>query len=243
MSFRTMHARIACVVSLAALVCILTPSHVFSDKLEGHGAVVRKVMADAHKSGLLKKVAGGEASDEEKGKLLEAYVMMWEAPNPAGDAKSWTDKTGDLMISAARMVLGEEGAAASLEKTSSCGGCHKAHKRKRVRLSVREAPHVFLTDAKAKYTIKEVMKVGHKGGLLEKVQKGEASKEEKKKLLDLYISMWESKPSKGELHSWKKLSGNLIAAAAKAVLEKEGAADALKAASNCGGCHKPHKGE
>lgn len=241
MFFRNLPARVTCLFSLAALVAVLAPSRVFSDKLEGHGAAVRKVMADAHKSGLLKKVLGGEASDEEKGKLLEAYVMMYEAKKPAGDDESWTNKTGDLMVSAARMVLGEDGATASLEKTSNCGGCHKAHKRKRVRLSLAEPTHVLLTDGDVKYTIKEVMKVGHKDGLLEKVQKGEASAEEKRKLLDLYLSMWENKPAKGELQSWKKLSGNLIAAAAKAVLEKDGAAEALKAASNCGACHKPHK--
>ena len=42
------------------------------------------------------------------------------------------------------------------------------------------------TKDKAKHTIKEVMKIAHKDGLLKKVTKGEASKDEQKQLVELY---------------------------------------------------------
>ena len=81
----------------------------------------------------------------------------------------------------------------------------------------------------------------HKDGLLKKVNGGSASADEKKKLLDLYISMWASKPSKGDINSWKKKSGDAIAAAAKVYLGEDDAIAALKKATACGGCHKAHK--
>jgi hypothetical protein len=89
-------------------------------------------------------------------------------------------------------------------------------------------------DAKPKYTIKEVMKF-HKDKLHEKVEKGEASKEEKEKLLEGYESMLKLKPPKGDEAEWKKKCEALI----KAV--KDGDAEGLKKAVNCGDCHKAHK--
>ena len=55
---------------------------------------------------------------------------------------------------------------------------------------------VFAADeeAKAKHTIKEVMKIAHKDGLLKKVLGGDASQDEKLVLLDSYISLMENKP-------------------------------------------------
>ncbi|MEZ6136026.1 MAG: hypothetical protein R3C53_14085 [Pirellulaceae bacterium] len=96
---------------------------------------------------------------------------------------------------------------------------------------------------KAKYSIKQVMKEAHKKGdsLLEKVIAGDASAEEKTKLLDLYISLVENEPKKGEAASWQKLAGGAALAAAKVVVGREGATDELKKAADCAGCHKPHK--
>ncbi len=54
-------------------------------------------------------------------------------------------------------------------------------------------------DAKApKYTIKEVMTKAHKDGLMKKVVEGQASPEEKAELLDLYLSLVEQDPPKGD---------------------------------------------
>ncbi|MCA9128250.1 MAG: hypothetical protein KDB22_14255 [Planctomycetales bacterium] len=98
-------------------------------------------------------------------------------------------------------------------------------------------------ETKAKHTIKEVMKIGHnkESGVLGKVLSGNATDDEKKLLLDLYISMLESKPKKGEMDSWQKLAGGTALAAAKVVVGREGALDELKEASNCAACHKLHK--
>ena len=95
--------------------------------------------------------------------------------------------------------------------------------------------------AKPKYTIKQVMKVAHKDGLLKKVVGGKATDKERLQLLDLYVAMYEGKPKKGKPESWTKLAGDVVAATAKVVLKHKGAEAKLKEATNCKGCHKPHK--
>jgi hypothetical protein len=93
----------------------------------------------------------------------------------------------------------------------------------------------------AKHTIKEVMKKAHGEKLLNKVVDGSASKEEKDQLLDLYISLFDNKPPKGESDEWMQHSGMLILAAARVAVGRDGAVDQLKAASNCKACHDVHK--
>ncbi len=99
--------------------------------------------------------------------------------------------------------------------------------------------------AEVKHTIKEVMKIAHgkDSNLLQKVIKGEASAEEKNQLLDLYISMVEGKPSKGDMNSWHTLAGGAALAAAKVVVGREGAIKELETATNCKACHSVHKGD
>ena len=91
---------------------------------------VKEVMKIAHKDGLLKSVAGGKASDEEKKQLLDLYVSLWENEAPAGDADSWKTKTGNVVAAAAKVVAGRDGAVDELKKSTNCGACHKAHKPK-----------------------------------------------------------------------------------------------------------------
>lgn len=93
----------------------------------------------------------------------------------------------------------------------------------------------------AKHTIKEVMKKAHGEKLLNKVVDGSASKEEKDQLLDLYISMIDNQPPKGEAGDWMMHSGRLILAAARVSVGRDGAVDELKTASNCKACHDEHK--
>ncbi|MCA9190489.1 MAG: hypothetical protein KDB03_01955 [Planctomycetales bacterium] len=95
--------------------------------------------------------------------------------------------------------------------------------------------------AQPKHDLKEVMKVAHKDGLLKKIIAGQASQEEKQTLLDLYISMVEAKPKKGEMTSWHHLAGGAALAAAKVVVGREGAVAELEKASNCKACHDVHK--
>ena len=95
--------------------------------------------------------------------------------------------------------------------------------------------------AKPKHTVKEVMKIGHKDGLLKKILAGEGTAEDKQLLLDLYISMVESKPEKGDMTSWQTLAGAGALAAAKVVVGREDGMEALKTATNCKACHDVHK--
>ncbi len=92
-----------------------------------------------------------------------------------------------------------------------------------------------------KHSIKDVMKLAHKDGLLKKVTDGEASQEDKQLLLDLYIDMLEGTPSKGEQADWIMAAGRSMVAAAKVVVGREGAVEELKAATNCKACHDAHK--
>ena len=92
-----------------------------------------------------------------------------------------------------------------------------------------------------KHKIKDVMKKAFKGGLVKKVQKGDASDEEKKTLHELLVSLSKNKPPKGEAESWKKLTTALVKAGKAAVDGDEKASDMLQAAAKCAACHKVHK--
>jgi hypothetical protein len=92
-----------------------------------------------------------------------------------------------------------------------------------------------------KKSIKEVMKLAHKDGLLKKVLEGKAEKADKELLLSLYIDMFEGEPKKGDAGEWKERAGGATLAAAKVALGRPGALAELKKASDCGSCHKAHK--
>ena len=93
----------------------------------------------------------------------------------------------------------------------------------------------------AKYSIKDVMKQGHKDGLLKKVLTEKASDADKVKLLDLYLSLIENEPPQGDVAGWQEKSGAAIVAAAKVAVGRDGALAELKTATNCKACHEPHK--
>lgn len=90
-------------------------------------------------------------------------------------------------------------------------------------------------------SIKEVMKIAHKDGLLKKITEGNASDSEKKELLDLYIDMLEGTPPKGETNDWHLKAGLATISAAKVVLGREGAVEELKSSTNCKSCHDQFK--
>ena len=98
-------------------------------------------------------------------------------------------------------------------------------------------------DAKPKHTIKEVMKMAHTpdGGLLKKIVSGQGTKEDAERLVELYDSLGQNKPPKGDPDSWKAKTGELLAAAKDVVADKEGSRQRLEKAANCGNCHQPHK--
>ena len=96
-----------------------------------------------------------------------------------------------------------------------------------------------------KKTIKEVMKAGMAGNtsLLKKVLSGDASAEEKMKLLDLYLDLVENDAPKGDETEWKMMAGMSMLTAAKVVAGREGAIDELKKATDCKSCHDKFKGK
>jgi hypothetical protein len=96
-------------------------------------------------------------------------------------------------------------------------------------------------EAKAKYTVKQIMAGCMKSGLCKKVADGKASDAEKAKLVELLSELPKNKPPKGAADSWAAKTG-AVAAAVKAVAEgKDGAGAELAKAANCAACHKEHK--
>jgi len=96
---------------------------------------------------------------------------------------------------------------------------------------------------KPKYTVEQVMEQAFKGKdtLVKKVASGKATDKEKMAVLDMFISLVENDPPKGDKASWQKLSGAAALAAAKVAVGRKDAAAEFKAATKCGACHKPHK--
>jgi hypothetical protein len=100
--------------------------------------------------------------------------------------------------------------------------------------------------AKPKHAIKEVMQGAHvapqgEQSLLLRVAAGNASPEEQQQLLDLYISLAENEPPRGELAAFQAKTRPIIIAAAKVVVGREGAGAELRKAVNCAACHREHK--
>ena len=117
---------IAGLVASLMMVCFLSLSVVADDHEPKH--TIKDVMKKAMKGGLCKKVASGNASDEEKKELHEMLVSLSKNKCPKGDAESWKKLTTALVKASQAVVDGEEGAGAKLQKAANCKGCHSKHK-------------------------------------------------------------------------------------------------------------------
>lgn len=82
----------------------------------------KQVMKTAMKGGLLKKVAAGDASAEEKEQLHAMLVALASNTPKKGGEDSWKEKTGKLVAAS------KEGDAAALKAAANCAACHKVHK-------------------------------------------------------------------------------------------------------------------
>ncbi len=89
---------------------------------------ISEVMGKAHKSGLLKKVTKGGASEEDKEKLLEYYKALAANDPPKGTEEDWKKKTMAIVKAAEGVVKGDADAAKKLGAATNCAACHKVHK-------------------------------------------------------------------------------------------------------------------
>ena len=80
------------------------------------------------KEGLTRRVAAGNATVEEKNRLLEAFQSLQKSRPPKGEANSWDTKVGALVAAARGIVAGRHGAATALQTAANCTACHKLHK-------------------------------------------------------------------------------------------------------------------
>ena len=91
----------------------------------------KAIMKEAHKKpkDLLKKVVlGGDATKEDKQRLLQLYTALAANTPTKGDAASWKEKT-DLLVTAAQAIVdGKEGAVDQMTKAANCMACHEVHK-------------------------------------------------------------------------------------------------------------------
>ena len=89
---------------------------------------VKEVMKLAHKDPLLKTILAGTAKDEEKKQLLDLYIDMFEGEPKKGDKNEWKMQAGAAVLSAAKVVVGREGAIEELKTTSNCKSCYDKFK-------------------------------------------------------------------------------------------------------------------
>lgn len=91
---------------------------------------IKEVMKVAMKGGLCKKVADGQANDEEKKKIAGLFAALHENKPPKGEQTSWDEKTKALVDAADAVLAGKEGAGEKLRMAANCNACHMAHKGK-----------------------------------------------------------------------------------------------------------------
>ena len=89
---------------------------------------IKRVMVEAHKQGLLKRVVSGKATGADQRRLLALYAALTDCQPPRGSAVSWRRRTRELVDAAQAVVDNEAGAAGRLGRTVNCRACHRVHK-------------------------------------------------------------------------------------------------------------------
>lgn len=105
-----------------------SPASVSSSEDEEDKLTIKKIMQLAHKSGLLKKVATGKATDEQLAELHRYYEAMPKLPPPKGEEESWQSKTEALAKASKAALDKEPDASALLKSATNCKACHDLHK-------------------------------------------------------------------------------------------------------------------
>jgi hypothetical protein len=94
-----------------------------------------------------------------------------------------------------------------------------------------------------KLSTSEIMEQGFKGNgsLVKKIENGEATEEDIETLAGLIAALPGNEPPIGEADSWAEKTAALVDAIGAVQEGKEGAAAALKTATNCKACHDVHR--
>jgi hypothetical protein len=91
---------------------------------------IKEVMTKAHgkKNNLVKKLAQGTATDEDKRNLIEYYEALTKNEPPRGELKDWKERTEELLAAARVAVKGDKNDFPRLRKAVDCDACHNVHK-------------------------------------------------------------------------------------------------------------------
>ncbi|MAI70739.1 MAG: hypothetical protein CMM01_07500 [Rhodopirellula sp.] len=124
-----MSARVAALSSgVLVMVCLVAMPTRAADDDSAAKYSTKDVMKKAFKGPLLKKVAGGGASDAETKQLHGMLVALSKNKPKKGDAESWKKLTGALVKASEAAVKGDEKAGDMLKKAANCKACHNSHK-------------------------------------------------------------------------------------------------------------------
>ena len=123
-----MYLRLAAVVpAVLIMLCMVALPTIAADD-DSAKYSTKDIMKKAFKGPLLKKVAGGGASDAEKKQLHSMLVALSKNKPKKGDAESWTKLTGALVKASEAAVKGDSNAGQALKKAANCKACHNNHK-------------------------------------------------------------------------------------------------------------------
>ncbi len=125
--------RILKVVATGALLLGLAAGLVFVRADETPTLSIKQVMDQAHKGkdSLFNKVKSGDASDDDKKKLVELYTALAADHPKLNDDDDWKTRTEAMVAAAKEVADGKDGGVDALKKAAACGDCHDMHKPKK----------------------------------------------------------------------------------------------------------------
>lgn len=121
---KKLFAVLTCSLVMTAFVC--TPTFADDDDKPKH--TTKEVMKKAFKGPLVKKVAGGNASDAEKKELVAMLDSLSKNKPKKGDADSWKKLTSALTKAGKAVMDGEKDGTTMLRKAANCKACHSKHR-------------------------------------------------------------------------------------------------------------------
>ena len=114
--------------SLLAVCFVSAPVRADDDDDSKPKYTTKQVMKAAMKGPLLKKVAKGEGTEEDKKKLHDMLVALSKNKPKKGDEESWKKLTTALVKASTAAVEGDPDAGKMLTAAANCKACHTPHK-------------------------------------------------------------------------------------------------------------------